>query len=262
MPSLSHDLCPHLRYVFFIFDTTYIKYVCDTVRMTNWGRVYYTNLLTLPFLVLLIVIGREVPLLLSTQWNIQVSFFSCLPIPCVRIGPYFTVCTLSCSQVLLPLVLSCIIGVCMSHSAYLLRSNCRCASPELAADACVRHPYFVMKNKNNSLVTFFMACIHYTTLWHWSVHMQWDDFHCGGHRLQVPISLHELDDLGQARQQRRLSMSTFVHSCSNILPASTHARAYNELESCGSGDTFAGCPKHKCTKRGLKQQSHPAIASL
>ena len=34
---------PHVpnRYAFFTFDTVYAKHVVDTVRMTNWGRVFY-----------------------------------------------------------------------------------------------------------------------------------------------------------------------------------------------------------------------------
>ncbi|KAF6261593.1 hypothetical protein COO60DRAFT_1459090 [Scenedesmus sp. NREL 46B-D3] len=33
-------------YVFFLFEACYVKHTCDTVHMSNWGRVYYTNLLS------------------------------------------------------------------------------------------------------------------------------------------------------------------------------------------------------------------------
>ena len=34
-------------YFVFCFDQIYIKHVCDSVKMdSNWGRVYYTNLLS------------------------------------------------------------------------------------------------------------------------------------------------------------------------------------------------------------------------
>lgn len=42
------------RYAFFTFDCVYVKFMCETVKMTNWGRVYYTNALSLvPFMIVL-----------------------------------------------------------------------------------------------------------------------------------------------------------------------------------------------------------------
>ena len=41
------------------FDQVYIKYACDTVKMSNWGRVYYTNLLSCIPVGVLMVLFRE-----------------------------------------------------------------------------------------------------------------------------------------------------------------------------------------------------------
>ncbi|GFR45180.1 hypothetical protein Agub_g6568 [Astrephomene gubernaculifera] len=85
-----------LWYVFFTFDTVYVKHMCDTVKMTNWSRVYYTNALALvPLLCALPMTGEHLKLA-AIDWT---------------------------PAVLMPLVLSCLMGVCMSHSAYLLRDT-------------------------------------------------------------------------------------------------------------------------------------------
>ena len=64
--------------------------------MTNWSRVYYTNAIALvPLLVALPLTGEHLKLA-EVKWT---------------------------PHVLGPLVLSCFMGVCMSHSAYLLRDT-------------------------------------------------------------------------------------------------------------------------------------------
>lgn len=46
-------------YAVFTFDQVYIKYACNTVKMNNWGRVYYTNLLScVPVTGLMIAFGE------------------------------------------------------------------------------------------------------------------------------------------------------------------------------------------------------------
>ncbi|KXZ48130.1 hypothetical protein GPECTOR_30g226 [Gonium pectorale] len=85
-----------LWYAFFTFDTVYVKHMCDTVKMTNWSRVYYTNAIAL------------VPLLFA------------LPLT----GEHHKLATVAWTPGLLgPVILSCLMGVCMSHSAYLLRDT-------------------------------------------------------------------------------------------------------------------------------------------
>jgi GDP-mannose transporter len=90
-------------YFFCIFETCYVKHICDTVTMTSWGRVYYTNILSAAALAAVFPLSGEKAALMSHAF--------------------------SPPQVLL-LVLSCAVGVCMSHASYLLRAN-------VSATACV-----------------------------------------------------------------------------------------------------------------------------
>jgi GDP-mannose transporter len=84
-------------YCFFLFEACYVKYTCDTVVMTNWGRVYYTNFLSsLALLAVFPFCSGEHELLKNYNWTPP--------------------------QVIL-LFVSCMIGVCMSHAGYLMRSN-------------------------------------------------------------------------------------------------------------------------------------------
>ncbi|GIL43517.1 hypothetical protein Vafri_1221 [Volvox africanus] len=83
-----------LWYAFFTFDTVYVKHMCDTVKMTNWGRVYYANLMaSVPLLVLLPVLGEH-NVVWALKWSLQGG---------------------------VALALSCLLGVAMSHASYLLR---------------------------------------------------------------------------------------------------------------------------------------------
>lgn len=82
-------------YVVFIFDQLYIKFVCDTVPMSSWGRVYYTNFLATAPIFLLGLMTREDAVLKDFKWSVR-SF--------------------------LALSVSCAAGVGMSYSAFLLRA--------------------------------------------------------------------------------------------------------------------------------------------
>ncbi|KAK3274820.1 hypothetical protein CYMTET_17018 [Cymbomonas tetramitiformis] len=79
----------------FAFDQVYIKYVCDTVPMTSWGRVYYTNILSLIPVTLLGLGFNEHTMIAEFTWT----------------GPS-----------IYALVLSCLCGIGMSYSAFWLRS--------------------------------------------------------------------------------------------------------------------------------------------
>lgn len=81
-------------YIFFVFDTVYVKHMCESVQMTNWGRVYYTNALALLPLCIVLPSISEQNILAQVEWTWPV------------VGP---------------LLLSCVVGVCMSHAAYMLR---------------------------------------------------------------------------------------------------------------------------------------------
>uniref|UniRef100_A0A383V2L7 Sugar phosphate transporter domain-containing protein n=1 Tax=Tetradesmus obliquus TaxID=3088 RepID=A0A383V2L7_TETOB len=82
---------------FFLFEACYVKHVCDTVAMSNWGRVYYTNFLAAMALLLVF------PLCSGEHEVLRAAAFD---IPQVSV-----------------LFMSCAVGVCMSHAGYLMRSN-------------------------------------------------------------------------------------------------------------------------------------------
>lgn len=84
-------------YAFFLFDALYVKYMCDTVPMTNWGRVYYT-----------IVISG-------------VILLAVLPF-CCHEHQVIQQFDLKSWQTAL-LLLSCFVGVGMSHATFLTRSS-------------------------------------------------------------------------------------------------------------------------------------------
>lgn len=81
-------------YFFFVFDTVYVKHTIETVKMTSWGRVFYTNFLSLfPLAIVLPTLGEHQHLSLVT-WDTPTLF---------------------------SLGLSCVVGLGMSHASFLLR---------------------------------------------------------------------------------------------------------------------------------------------
>ena len=79
-------------YLIFISDQLYIKHVCEKVKVnSNWGRVYYTNLMSSIPLIILVIYNQEISLI---EWNIST---------------------------ILSLLLTCILGIAMSYFAYLAR---------------------------------------------------------------------------------------------------------------------------------------------
>lgn len=81
-------------YMFFLLDVVYVKYVCETVKLSNWSRVFYTNsLAAIPLFVGIFVLW-EVPIVAKTNMNGWV-----------------------------PLAISCVLAVGMSHSSYVLRDK-------------------------------------------------------------------------------------------------------------------------------------------
>lgn len=97
-------------YFFCIFETSYVKYMCDSVVMTNWGRVYYTNLLSAAVLTAIFPFCSE-----EHKFLMHYDFKP--------------------PQVML-LLLSCIMGVCMSHASYLLRSNISATASVVVGIVC------------------------------------------------------------------------------------------------------------------------------
>eukprot|EP00928_Gymnodinium_smaydae_P096671 TRINITY_DN8589_c1_g3_i1.p1 TRINITY_DN8589_c1_g3~~TRINITY_DN8589_c1_g3_i1.p1 ORF type:complete len:490 (-),score=101.40 TRINITY_DN8589_c1_g3_i1:242-1711(-) len=70
--------------VIFLFDQVYIKYIISTVRMSNWTRVYYNNVLSGMVAFVYALVRERCHLALIEGWTVsvllgvQVVFLSCL----------------------------------------------------------------------------------------------------------------------------------------------------------------------------------------
>jgi len=94
-------------YVMFTIDQIYIKRICDVVKMdSNWGRVFYTNLLASLPLVFLSAYDREVT---TVEWT---------------------------NKGIAALLLSCVLGVAMSYFAFLARSLISATYFTIVGNAC------------------------------------------------------------------------------------------------------------------------------
>lgn len=84
-----------LWYGFFVFEGTFVKHICNTVDMTAWGRVYYTNLMASVPLGLIMFFMNDARVLHQylEPWN------------------------------MLALLATCVLGLGMSHASYLLRAQ-------------------------------------------------------------------------------------------------------------------------------------------
>uniref|UniRef100_A0A383WMS1 Sugar phosphate transporter domain-containing protein n=1 Tax=Tetradesmus obliquus TaxID=3088 RepID=A0A383WMS1_TETOB len=122
-------------YCFFLFEACYVKHVCDTVKMTNWGRVYYTNFLSA--LALLLVFP-----FCSSEHEVLHSY--AFPV----------------GQVVL-LLLSGIVGVCMSHAGYLMRSNVSATAGVVVGVVCkigsIALNLIIWSNHASAVQLFFLA---------------------------------------------------------------------------------------------------------
>jgi len=86
-------------FALFTFDQVYIKYICDTVEMTNWERVFYTNFLSSFAVAAIAIASREHRIFLGA--DVYVS---------------------SCLATTTAVLLSCAAGISMSFSSFQLRS--------------------------------------------------------------------------------------------------------------------------------------------
>jgi len=83
-------------YVIFLFDQIYLKFVADTVKMkSNWGKVYYQNLLASFPLLLIFFVSGDYSVLQTFEWT-TASF--------------------------LAFFVSCVLGTAMSYFAWLART--------------------------------------------------------------------------------------------------------------------------------------------
>jgi len=83
-------------YVIFSFDQVYIKHAVDTVDMTTWGRVYYTNYLASIPLFFLMCSNGEIMILRTFTWTSYSMFW---------------------------LLVSCTVGVAIAYFAFLARAS-------------------------------------------------------------------------------------------------------------------------------------------
>lgn len=98
------------RYCFFTFEGVWVKHMCDSVPMDNWARVFYANLVSSPVLMVIFAFAKkEQAILARMDWNFTV------------VGPF---------------LLSCIMGVAMSHASYLLRSYAAATTAAVVGIMC------------------------------------------------------------------------------------------------------------------------------
>jgi len=124
-------------YVCFTFDTVYIKHVLDTVKMTDWGRVYYTNSLALGLLLLAFPFVGEWSYLQYNVWTME--------------------------QVV-PLALSCLCGLGMSHATYMLRGAVSATAFTVVGIMCKMLTVIINcaiwdQHANSSGIGFLMVCL-------------------------------------------------------------------------------------------------------
>ena len=91
-------------YAVFVTDQVYIKHAISAVKMSPWTRVYYTNLLATPLLLVILVLSGEIGTLITFEWEpisvfwlavsallgVAIAYFSFLAREAVS-ATYFTV---------------------------------------------------------------------------------------------------------------------------------------------------------------------------
>ena len=82
-------------FMIFSFDQIYIKHKVDSVKMTTWGRVYYTNIIAMVPLAVILFVTGEIQTIQEFQWESLSVFF---------------------------LSLSCVFGVAIAYFAFLARA--------------------------------------------------------------------------------------------------------------------------------------------
>jgi len=99
-------------YIVFCFDQLFIKHVTDTVKMTTWGRVYYTNMIPVVPLFFIMYFSGEFDslagfdftvaskswLLISCVCGIAISYFAFLARAAIS-ATYFTVIGNTCKVI-------------------------------------------------------------------------------------------------------------------------------------------------------------------
>jgi len=124
-------------YAVFSFDQIYLKHAADTVRMaSNWGKVYYSNLLACVPLAVISLVTKEV----------EMSF------------------SLPSVEAFLAVGLSCILGVAMSYFAWMARSLISATYFTVVGNSCkiitiIINRLIWDKHANNSGLLFLGVCL-------------------------------------------------------------------------------------------------------
>ena len=99
-----------LWYVVFAVDQIYIKFIVDEVKLSAWGRAYHTNTLAvIPVMMIAFFAGEDKLILRSELWTFKAVFF---------------------------LLTSCLVGVLMSYSSFLLRGLVTATSFTVVGTMC------------------------------------------------------------------------------------------------------------------------------
>lgn len=126
-----------LWYICFTIDIVYMKHVCDTTKMTDWGRVYYTNFLALVPLLLAFPLMNEAVFLRQNVWT---------------------------SHQVVPLLLSCLCGLGMSHATYVLRNLVSATTFTVVGIMCKLSTVIINcmlweQHANTSGISFLVVCL-------------------------------------------------------------------------------------------------------
>mmetsp|Transcript_12815 Transcript_12815/g.34955 ORF Transcript_12815/g.34955 Transcript_12815/m.34955 type:complete len:347 (-) Transcript_12815:719-1759(-) len=124
-------------YVAFIFEGIYVKHMCDSVPMTSWGRVFYTNAMSAVPLLFISLFLNEQQTLMNLHWGVETLF---------------------------PLLLSCAVGLGMSHAGYLLRDHVSATTFTIVGIMCkiatVMINYMIWdKHANSQGMAFLLICV-------------------------------------------------------------------------------------------------------
>mmetsp|Transcript_31952 Transcript_31952/g.77848 ORF Transcript_31952/g.77848 Transcript_31952/m.77848 type:complete len:316 (-) Transcript_31952:152-1099(-) len=136
-PEISGYAWVFVWYGVFCFDQIYLKHAADSVKMkSNWGKVYYSNLLAC------------VPLAIISIMTSEAEMVSTMP----------------SIEAILAVGLSCILGVAMSYFAWLARTLVSAAYFTVVGNTCkiitiIINRFIWDKHANNIGLGFLSVCL-------------------------------------------------------------------------------------------------------
>ena len=227
----STHTCTH-RYVAFTFEGIYVKHMCDSVPMTSWGRVYYTNAMSaVPLLFIALFLGEQ-KTLGETTWSIDVR-------ACVRVCMCWCGCGCGCKC-------GCRCGCRCGRS--LACTTCH-ANFSQEIHFCVHHVF--MHLKGNRLVLWVLSQITPPPLPNglFTAHA----FYLAHRHTRKHTCTHAHD----AQSLYNCTPSTHTHAHSHTY---THAHSHTHTHTYTHTLTHTHTRTHTCaqTARCLCKQSHTA----